>query len=91
MAPQMSVALGRWLAEPEQVVLRYGEANDKLAGVLAREREKFAPAGTVLALSDHAAEELRDIAPFLAGLDRKGNITAYRCRNFACELPRNLD
>jgi hypothetical protein len=91
IAPQMSVALGRWLAEPEQVVLRYGEANDNLAGVLAREREKFAPAATVLALSDEAAEKLRAIAPFLGGLDRKGNITAYRCRNFTCELPRNLD
>ncbi len=91
MAPQMSVALGRWLAEPEQVVLRYGEANEKLAELLAHERENFAPAATVLALSDKAAEELRAIAPFLGGLDRKGNITLYRCRNFTCELPRNLD
>jgi hypothetical protein len=91
MAPQMSVALARWLAEPEQVVLRYAEGDEKIAGVLAHEREDFAPSATVLALSDKAAEELRTIAPFLSGLDRKGNITVYRCRNFACELPRNLD
>ncbi len=90
MAPQMAVALGRWLSEPEQLVLRYGERDEQLNNLLAQEREKFTPAATVLALSDKAAAELNDFSPFLSGLERKGRITLYKCRNFTCELPRNI-
>lgn len=91
MAPQMSVALGCWLAEPEQVIIRYGQRDERVASLLAQERGNFTPAGTVLAIDDAAVNELRAIAPFISGLDRKGNITVYRCRNFVCELPQHID
>ena len=91
MAPQMSVALRRFLAEPEQVVLRYGQEEERVASLLSQERARFAPNAVVLALSDKTAHALSNTAPFLSGLDRKGSITVFRCRNFACELPQNFD
>lgn len=87
MAPQMLVALGRWLAEPEQTVIRCEEVNDQVEELLAG-RRKFAPNSVLLAITDAAAEQLKRIAPFLSGLERKGRITIYECRNFTCELPK---
>ncbi len=91
MAPQMAVALGRWLAEPEQVVIRCSALDETVENLLAQERQEFAPNATLLALSDKAAQALSDSAPFLSGLERKGRITVYRCRNFACDLPQIVD
>lgn len=91
IAPQMMVALGRWLAEPEQVVIRCSDIDAKVESLLAEERRNFSPNATVLAISDEAGHALRDSALFLNGLERKGRITVYRCRNFICELPEIID
>jgi uncharacterized protein YyaL (SSP411 family) len=88
MAPQMCVALGRMLAQPEQIVIRCAELDDEAKQLLYEKRASFAPYSTVLPLTDAAAEMLREIAPFLSGLERKGRLTIYECRNFACELPQ---
>jgi uncharacterized protein YyaL (SSP411 family) len=88
MAPQMLVALGRWLAEPEQVIIRCAEI-DAECQLLVREYAcKFVPNGVVLAITDGTAQELVLLSPFLAGLKRQGRMTVYECRNFTCELPK---
>jgi len=87
-APQMLVALGRWLTEPEQVIVRCVELNGRVAEVLAGYRRRFAPYAIAFAISDTVAERLRSTAPFLSGLERKGTVTVYECRNFTCELPK---
>jgi uncharacterized protein YyaL (SSP411 family) len=89
MAPQMLVALGRSFAAPEQIVLRYegGEMDSQGRELFAGESHPFSPYTVALALSDAAADELEQTAPFLGSLERKGKITIYRCRNFTCELP----
>jgi len=88
MAPQMSVALGRWLAPSEQIVIRCAKLDDEGRQWLYDKRTSFAPFSTVLALSDATAETLRETAPFLSSLERKGKLTIYECRNFTCELPQ---
>ena len=88
IAPQMLVALGRWLAEPEQVVIRCEQIDPEIDRILAEYRKKFAPYATVLAITDPSAQDLQNTAPFLAGLERKGRATIYECRNFVCELPK---
>jgi hypothetical protein len=42
-------------------------------------------------ITDKGVETLREIAPFLAGLERKGPITIYECANFVCRLPQVVD
>jgi uncharacterized protein len=91
IAPQMLVAAGRWLAEPEQVIVRCAEVDAEVQGIVAEHRRKFAPISVVLAVTDAASESLAAVAPFLASLERKGRITVYECRNFVCELPRVID
>ncbi len=88
MAPQMLVALGRSLAQSEQIVIRCAELDEETRQLLYEKRDSFAPYATVLALTDAATGSLREIAPFLSGLERKGKLTIYECRNFACELPQ---
>ncbi|MBV9083496.1 MAG: thioredoxin domain-containing protein, partial [Acidobacteriaceae bacterium] len=90
IAPQMLVALGRSLAEPEQVVIRCQSLDDRAATVLGEHRRKFSPYASVLAITDDGAAALREMAPFLASLERKGRITVYECRSFACALPQNI-
>ncbi len=90
MAPQMLAALGRSLAEPEQIVLRCAKLDAQVERSLAAHRRNFAPNASVLALDDAAAERLKTTAPFLAGLERKDGITLYECRNFVCELPKAI-
>jgi hypothetical protein len=51
----------------------------------------FSPNAVVLALSDAAARALIPFSPFLGGLERKGKISIYRCRNFTCELPEDIE
>jgi hypothetical protein len=89
MAPQMLVALGRSLAAPEQVVLRCADAECR--DLFQRESRPFSPNRAVLALSDAAARALIPLSPFLGGLERKGKISIYRCRNFTCELPEIVE
>ena len=88
MAPQMLVAVGRFLTEPEQVVIRCCELDSEVGQLLQRYREAWSPYATILAITDAAAEELREIAPFLAGLVRNGRLTVYECRNFTCTVPQ---
>ncbi|HSU62227.1 MAG TPA: hypothetical protein VLI55_23160, partial [Bryobacteraceae bacterium] len=90
IAPQMLVAVGRWLAEPEQVVIRCEEIDRETEHVLAEHRKRFAPYAVVIAITDASAQDLQRTAPFLAGLERQGRATIYECRNFVCELPRVL-
>ncbi len=88
MAPQMLVALGRTLVEPEQIIVRCTALDSEIEGLLAGYRQRFAPNAIVLAVTDAAADALQVIAPFLGGPERKGRITVYECRNFVCELPK---
>ncbi len=90
IAPQMLVALGRWLAEPEQVVIRCLQINPEVHRMLAECRKKFSPLKMVVAIPDASADALQRTAPFLAGLERRGNATIYECRNFVCELPKTI-
>ena len=89
MAPQMLVALARSLAAPEQIVLRCAEEEmgTQCRELFQRESHPFSSNTVVLALSDAAARSLRPVSPFLGSLERKGKISVYRCRDFACELP----
>ena len=91
MAPQMLAALGRSLAEPEQTVVRCAEVDDAVERMVAEKRQEFAPNAVLLVIDDKSAESLAGIAPFLGGLERKGRITVYECRNFTCELPLVID
>jgi hypothetical protein len=91
MAPQMLVALGRWLSEPEQVVIRCAAVAPDVEQLLAEQRKNFSPNSVVLVITDDSADRLTGTAPFLAQLERKGRITLYECRNFACELPKVID
>jgi uncharacterized protein len=90
MAPQMAVALGRFLAEPEQVVIRCPDVTAEIEAIASDHRRRFSPWGTVLVLSDEETERLRETAPFLGSLERTGRITVYECRNFTCQLPRSI-
>jgi uncharacterized protein YyaL (SSP411 family) len=91
IAPQMLVALSRLLSEPEQTIVRCRAIDAKVEGIL-RERRKSAQFNSVLfALTDEAASRLVKVSPFLAGLERKGNITIYECKNFTCDLPKVVD
>jgi hypothetical protein len=87
IAPQMLVAVNRWLSEPAQVVIRCPQIDQEVRSLLRAEWLQFSPATTALAITDVAAGDLSAIAPFLGGLERRGRLTVYRCRNFACELP----
>jgi uncharacterized protein len=89
-APNLLAAVGRHLAEPEQTVLRYETVTPEIEQVVQRYRREFKPFGIVLAISDAAAARLAPLLPFIAALPRQGNLTLYRCRNYACELPEVL-
>ena len=87
IAPQMLVAVNRWLSEPAQVVVRCESLDDDVRQLIRTEQSVFNPQTTVLAISDEAARELASLAGFLGGLERRGRMTVYRCRNFTCDLP----
>ncbi|HMF74663.1 MAG TPA: thioredoxin domain-containing protein [Bryobacteraceae bacterium] len=88
IAPQMLVALGRWLSEPEQIVIRSGDQDPEAKVLLEERARQFAPYRLLFEMDDSAALDLASVSPFLASLERKGRITVYECRNFACELPQ---
>jgi hypothetical protein len=87
----MLVALGRTLVANEQIVIRCAKMDDEAKRLLYEKRASFAPFSTVLALTDAAVTTLQERAPFLSGLQRKGRLTIYECRNFACELPQVIE
>jgi uncharacterized protein YyaL (SSP411 family) len=88
IAPQMLVAISRSFAEPAQVILRCADVDNEVEALVRQYSREFAPNRVVLAVSDHLAAQLSRLAPFLSGLERKGRITIYECRNFTCQLPR---
>ncbi|HEY3937459.1 MAG TPA: thioredoxin domain-containing protein [Bryobacteraceae bacterium] len=88
IAPQMLAALGRRLAEAEQVIIRCAGIDAECQALLRQYTSRFTPNGIVLAISDATATELKARAPFISSLERKARITVYECRNFACELPK---
>jgi hypothetical protein len=88
MAPLMVSTLGRSVTEPEQVIFRCREKNEKLGKLLTDYRKAFRPYALVLAIDDATAASLKSTAPFLADLEAPGSITLYECRNFTCQLPK---
>ncbi|HEX4769401.1 MAG TPA: thioredoxin domain-containing protein [Bryobacteraceae bacterium] len=91
IAPQMLVAVGRFLAEPAQTIVRCREINAEVESILALHRKTFKPYDVIFALTDDAAAALAGRFPFLGSLERKGRITIYECRNFVCDLPKVLE
>ncbi len=91
VAPQMLVALGRRLHEADQVILRVKELDADARELERSYTRKFSPSGVVLTVSDECATELQEVAPFLAGLERRGRATIYECRNFTCALPKVIE
>jgi hypothetical protein len=89
-APQMMVAAGRWLAEPDQLVVRCESITVGVLEFIAQKRAGFLPFRSVAVIPDAAVEALRSVAPFLASLSRNSAATVYECRNFACQLPYEL-
>ena len=88
MAPQMLATIGRYLAEPEQIVIRTAAGDPDAEWRVSEYRARFAPYATILKLDDNATAELASTASFLGQLQRKGRITIYECRDFTCELPQ---
>lgn len=90
-APQMLVALGRYLTEPSQYVVRCATFDAKVRSLIAEKQRDFQPYRTYAVITDEAAGRLPEVAPFLAGLERKGAITIYECANFVCRLPQVME
>jgi uncharacterized protein YyaL (SSP411 family) len=91
IAPQMLVALGRWLNDSEQVIIRCRELDEASRRSEREYTRQFSPTAVVLSISDQCAAELSEVAPFLAGLERRGQFTIYECRDFTCQLPKVID
>jgi uncharacterized protein YyaL (SSP411 family) len=86
-APQMFVALARALSPPVQHVIRCREINDQVRALADEHAKNFDPNAAFAVIPDESVGEIRDVAPFLASLERKGEITIYQCANFVCQLP----
>ncbi len=87
-APMLIAAVGRWLANPAQLVIRCEQFDGDVANLLREERKKFEPNRSTFVVDDRSAQDLQRLAPFLEPLERKGRITIYRCENFTCSLPQ---
>ena len=84
--PQMLVALMYSLAAPHQVVLA-GSKNEtaEMLGVI---RGRFLPETEVFVVNDESRPALSRYAPVLAEMKPvNGQVTAYVCENFTCQLP----
>ena len=90
-APQLTVALGRSLSAPAQTVFRCKTLESETLLRIREEQKKFEPNAVTLALDDDSALRLSETAPFLGSLERRGQLTIYRCENFTCELPEVVD
>jgi uncharacterized protein YyaL (SSP411 family) len=91
IAPRMLVALGRWLNDSEQVIIRCRQVDAESSRLEREYTRGFSSSAVVLSISDACAAELREISPFLASLERRGTFTIYECRNFTCQLPKVID
>jgi uncharacterized protein len=91
IAPQILVALARWLHDSEQVIIRCLELDAESKKLEQEYLHKFSPSAVVLVITDQSAMDLSEVAPFLSGLERRGRITVYECRNFTCQLPKVID
>ena len=87
-SPQALVAAMRSFSQPSQIVIRCAEATPDALAFMRVKHSPFQPFTAVLLLPDASQSQVREIAPFLSGLDRKGSYTTYECRNFTCQLPR---
>ena len=87
----MLVALGRYLTEPSQYVVRCAKFDAKVRSLITEKQRDFQPYRTYAVITDEAAGRLPEVAPFLAGLERKGAITIYECANFVCQLPQVME
>ncbi len=89
-APQMLVALGRWLASPAHWIIRCSELNAEVRNRLLEGWRKFEPNDVRFAVDDCSAQRLSKLSPFFETLERRGRMTVYRCVNFTCSLPEVL-
>lgn len=91
-APLMLCALGRWLAGPAHLVMRCRELGGKgIKNRLKESRKLFEPNIATLVVNDDSAQGLSELIPLLRQLDRKGELTVYRCVNYACSLPESIE
>jgi uncharacterized protein YyaL (SSP411 family) len=90
-APQMLVALGRFLSPPEQVIIRCAEEDKLSSEVLARFNAVFSPYRLTILVTDGATELLVSSSPFISSLKRQSKVTVYECRDFVCSLPKTFD
>jgi uncharacterized protein len=90
-APQMMVALGRFLSEPSQTVLRVQSFDARVRELLNEQRVEFHPYRTYAVVPDDAVQSLHSLSPFLSSLTRRGAITIYECADFVCKLPKVLE
>lgn len=90
VAPYLLLAGARLLQSPEHVILRYGQRTPEIDELIQKQRDLFRPFTPVIAISDEQAQALERFAPFLASLPRQGELTLYRCADFACQLPEVL-
>jgi len=86
-APQMLVALGRWLSSPSQVVLRCERVDDQVESYWRTYMRKFQPNTPVLIITDGTADKFSRWNSLKAIGPRQGWLTVYRCDNYVCELP----
>lgn len=86
-APQLLIALERSLAAPSHTVIRCAKMNPEVTGLLKAEWKKYEPNTVTLVVDDHSAQSLSKWAPIQVASEKMGNITIYRCRNYACALP----
>jgi hypothetical protein len=86
-APQMLVALGRWLAPPAHTIIRCRDNDRKTDELLRAEWKKFEPNRAVLLIDDRSAQKWSAFSPLQQTLENRDRITIYRCQNYTCELP----
>jgi uncharacterized protein YyaL (SSP411 family) len=91
MAPQLLVAVDRFLTPAEQTIVRCARPGDEVESLLRPHREAFAPYRVALALSDEEQSQLAVMASFLGSLPRQGRFTVYECKNLTCDLPKIID
>ncbi len=89
-APEMSCALGRWLAAPAHTVIRCETRDRRVEEVLNAEWRNFKPNVATFAVDDNSAHKLSKLIPLLQSLEMRGTPTIYRCENFACALPQTI-
>jgi uncharacterized protein YyaL (SSP411 family) len=87
-APSLLLALEFHLGDPREVVL-VGEPEDaQVQAMLRKTRDAFPPHHVVALVHAANRDELKRVAPALAGMEAiGGRATAYVCRRGTCERP----